>query len=146
VYAKGEVLFRQGDPGRNCYIVAKGLLRGDIITEENGKKYSNEFEVGPGGLFGEMSLFTGMPRTATGVVAEEAVLLKIEAGDFGPVLAKNPGLAEVIADLVSARNELNKGFLLKIKELSEKDIHAGTNRKSILEYLKKFVGFGKSGS
>ena len=146
VYAKGEVLCRQGDPGRNCYIVAKGLLRGDIITEENGKKYSNEFEVGPGGIFGEMSLFTGMPRTATGVVAEEAILLKIEAGDFGPVLAKNPGLAEVIADLVSARNELNKGFLLKIKELSEKDIHAGTNRKSILEYLKKFVGFGKSGN
>jgi small-conductance mechanosensitive channel/CRP-like cAMP-binding protein len=146
VYAKGEVLCRQGDPGRNCYIVAKGLLRGDIITEENGKKYSNEFEVGPGGIFGEMSLFTGMPRTATGIVAEEAVLLKIEAGDFGPVLAKNPGLAEVIADLVSSRNEQNKGFLLKIKELSEKDIHAGTNRKSILEYLKKFVGFGKSGN
>ena len=146
IYAKGEVLCRQGDKGRSCYIVAKGLLRGDIITEENAKKYSNEFEVGPGAIFGEMSLFTGMPRTATGVVAEEAVLLKIQADDFGPVLAKNPDLAEVIADLVSTRNEQNKGFLLKIKELSEKDIHAGTNKKSILEYLKKFVGFGKSGN
>ncbi|MGD0782826.1 MAG: mechanosensitive ion channel family protein, partial [Candidatus Aminicenantales bacterium] len=140
VYAKGEVLCRQGDKGRSCYIVAKGLIRGDIITEENGKKYSTEFEVGPGGIFGEMSLFTGMPRTATGVVVEEAVLLKVQADDFGPVLAKNPDLAEVIADLVSARNEQNKEFLLKIKELSEKDIHAGTNKKSILEYLKKFVG------
>jgi small-conductance mechanosensitive channel/CRP-like cAMP-binding protein len=143
-YAKGEVLCRQGDKGRSCYIVAKGLIRGDIITEETGKKYSTEFEVGPGGIFGEMSLFTGMPRTATGVVAEEAVLLKIQADDFGPVLAKNPGLAEVIADLVSARNEQNKEFLLKIKELSEKDIHAGTNKKSILEYLKKFVGLKSS--
>ena len=87
-----------------------------------------------------MSLFTGMPRTATGTIEEEAVLLKIRAEDFGPVLAKNPDLAEVIADLVSARNEQNREFLLKIKELSEKDIHAGTNKKSILEYLKKFVG------
>jgi small-conductance mechanosensitive channel/CRP-like cAMP-binding protein len=146
VYAKGEVLCRQGDKGRSCYIVAKGLLRGDIITEENGKKYSNEFEIGPGGIFGEMSLFTGMPRTATGTVVEEAVLLKIQADDFGPVLAKNPDLAEVIAELVSTRNEQNKGFLLKIKELSEKDIHAGTNKKSILEYLKKFIGLGKSGT
>lgn len=144
VYAKGEVLCRQGDKGRSCYIVAKGLIRGDIITEENGKKYSTEFEVGPGAIFGEMSLFTGMPRTATGVVAEEAVLLKIQADDFGPVLAKNSDLAEVIADLVSTRNEQNKEFLHKIKELSEKDIHAGTNKKSILEYLKKFVGIKSS--
>jgi small-conductance mechanosensitive channel/CRP-like cAMP-binding protein len=140
VYAKGEVLCRQGDKGRSCYIVAKGKIRGTIITEENEKKYSTEFEVGPGGIFGEMSLFSGMPRTATGTVIEEAVLLKVKADDFGPVLAKNPDLAEVIAELVSTRNEQNREFLLKIKELSEKDIHAGTNKKSILEYLKKFVG------
>ena len=140
VYAKGEVLCRQGDPGRSCYIIARGRIRGQIISEENGKRYSSEFEVGPGGIFGEMSLFTGMPRTATGVVAEEAVLLKIHGQDFGPVLGKNPGLAEVIADLVSARNEQNKDALLKIKELSEKDVHAGTNKRSILEYLKKLVG------
>ncbi len=143
VYAKGEVLFRQGDKGRSAYVIVRGRIRGEIVTQEAGKAYTSAFSVGSGGLFGEMSLFTGMPRTATGIIEEEAVLLKIRAEDFGPVLAKNPDLAEVIADLVSARNQLNRESLLKIKDLSEKDIQAGTSKRSILDYLKRFVGIRK---
>ncbi|MDD8027349.1 MAG: mechanosensitive ion channel family protein [Acidobacteriota bacterium] len=141
VYAKGEVLFRQGDKGRSAYVVLRGRIRGEIVTQEAGKAYTSSFRVGPGGLFGEMSLFTGMPRTATGVIEDEAILLKIRADDFRPVLAKNPDLAEVIAELVSARNQQNRETLLKIKELSEKDVQAGTNKRTILAYLKRFVGF-----
>jgi small-conductance mechanosensitive channel/CRP-like cAMP-binding protein len=140
VYARGEVLFRQGDKGRSAYVIVRGRIRGEIVTQDEGRSYTSSFSVGPGGLFGEMSLFTGMPRTATGVIEEEAVLLKIRAEDFGPVLAKNPDLAEVIADLVSARNEQNRASLLKIKDLSEKDVQAGTSKRRILDYLKRFIG------
>ena len=140
VYAKGEVLFRQGDKGRSAYVVVRGRIRGEIVTQEAGRAYTSAFSIGPGGLFGEMSLFTGMPRTATGIVEEEAVLLKIRSEQFGPVLAKNPDLAEVIAELVSGRNQQNRETLLKIKELSEKDVQAGTNKRTILDYLKRFVG------
>ncbi len=143
VYAKGEVLCRQGDKGRSAYIVARGRIRGEIIAEEYDKKFSTTFDVGPGEIFGEMSLFTGMPRTASGTITEEADLLKIKAEDFAVVLAKNPDLAEVMAELIAARNEQNKAFLVKIKELSAKDIEAGTNKKSILDYLRRFVGLKK---
>jgi small-conductance mechanosensitive channel/CRP-like cAMP-binding protein len=138
-YTKGEVLFRQGDKGTSSYVVAKGKVRGEIVYEEGGKKFLSEFTVGPGGIFGEMSLFTGMPRTATGVVDEESELLEIRAEDFAVLLEQIPPLAEVIAETVSARNEQNLEFLRKIKELSEKDIQAGTNKKSILEHLRSFV-------
>lgn len=141
VYAKGEVLFRQGDKGRSAYVVVRGRIRGEIVTQEAGRAYTSTFQIGPGGLFGEMSLFTGMPRTASGIVEEEAVLLKIRSEQFGPVLAKNPDLAEVIAELVSGRNQQNRATLLKIKELSEKDVQAGTNKHTILDYLRRFVGF-----
>jgi small-conductance mechanosensitive channel/CRP-like cAMP-binding protein len=138
-YTKGEVLFRQGDKGTSSYVIAKGKVRGEIVYEENGKKFLSEFAVGPGGIFGEMSLFTGMPRTATGIVDEESELLEIEAEDFAVLLDQIPALAEVIAETVSSRNEQNLEFLRKIKELSEKDIQAGTNKKSILEHLRSFV-------
>jgi small-conductance mechanosensitive channel/CRP-like cAMP-binding protein len=138
-YTKGEILFRQGDKGTSSYVVAKGKVRGEIVYEEGGKKFLSEFTVGPGGIFGEMSLFTGMPRTATGIVEEESELLEIEAEDFAVLLDQIPALAEVIAETVSARNERNLEFLRKIKELSEKDIQAGTNKKSILEHLRSFV-------
>jgi small-conductance mechanosensitive channel/CRP-like cAMP-binding protein len=138
-YTGGEVLFRQGEKGDSCFIVAKGMIRGEVIYEEEGKRYTSEFKIGPGGIFGEMSLFTGLPRTATGAVEEEAELLEITAEDFAGMLARNPKLAEVIADIVSARNRQNAEFLRKIKELSEKDIETGTNPHSILDRLKKLV-------
>jgi CRP-like cAMP-binding protein len=138
-YTRGEVLFRQGEKGESCFLVAEGGLKGEIIYEEKGKRFTSEFRVGPGGIFGEMSLFTGLPRTATGVIEEETELLEITAENFALLLSRNPQLAEVMAELVSSRNQKNAEFLGKIKELSAKDIEASTNRHSILERLKKLV-------
>jgi small-conductance mechanosensitive channel/CRP-like cAMP-binding protein len=138
-YAPGEVLFRQGDHGETCYVVARGSLRGEIVYEENGKKFSSEFKVGPGGIFGEMSLFTGMPRTATGIILEESELLEIKADAFGTLLARDPNLAELVAEIVTARNQKNQEFLSKIKELSEKDLKNSTSKKPILDRLRSFV-------
>jgi len=115
------------------------LIRGEVVYEEKGKKFSSEFKVGPGGIFGEMSLFTGMPRTATGVILEESELLEIRADAFGVLLARNPNLAELIAEIVAARNQKNQEFLSKIKELSEKHLTDSTSKKSILERLRSFV-------
>jgi small-conductance mechanosensitive channel/CRP-like cAMP-binding protein len=144
-YTKGEVVFRQGEKGDSCHIVASGLVRGEVIYEENGKKYTSEFKTGPGGLFGEMSLFTGLPRTATGVVEEDAELLEIRAEDFAQLLARNPKVAEAVADLVSERNRKNAEFLRKIKELSLKDVEDSGNKSWILARLKRLVSlFHKS--
>ena len=138
-FGAGEVLFRQGDPGEVCYLVAAGRVKGEIAYEENGKAYTTEFTVGPGGLVGEMSLFTGMPRTATVVVAEEAELLETRAGAFAALLVRNPQLADAVAEVVSGRNRANLEMLRKVKDLAARDIEAGTDKKSVLEYLKKLV-------
>jgi small-conductance mechanosensitive channel len=138
-FTKGEVLFRQGDPGSSCFVVARGKIKGEIVYEENGKRFAKEFEIGPGGLFGEMSLFTGMPRTAIGIIAEESELLEIQAEDFRSLLVRNPEAAEAIADIVSARNAQNKEFLLKIKDLSAQQVEDSSNRHTVLAYLKRFV-------
>jgi CRP-like cAMP-binding protein len=138
-YAPGECIFKQGEGGETCFVLAKGKIKGEREYEEKGKKYKTEFTVEPGGIFGEMSLFTGMPRTATGIIAEESELLEIGIKGFSRLLEKNPELADVIADLVSKRNKKNQEFLEKIKELSAKDIEISTNKDSILDRLKKFI-------
>ncbi len=138
-FAAQEVLFRQGERGENCYLVASGKVRGEIIYEENGRKYTTDFEIGPGGIVGEMSLFTGIPRTATIVVLDDAELLEVGAEAFAGLLGRNPALAETVAEIVSGRNKTNLEMLRKIKELSAKDLEGSTNKKSILAYLKKLV-------
>ncbi len=138
-FTAGEYVSRQGEKGESCYILASGRIKGEIEYEEKGKKYTSEFVVEPGGLFGEMSLFTGMPRTATGWVEVESELLEIDTEDFSRLLQKNPKLADIMADLVSKRNKKNQEFLKKIKELSAQDIKISTSKKSILSRLKNLI-------
>jgi len=138
-YSAGENLFRQGDEGEICYIVASGRIKGIIDYVENKKSYKKEFFVEPGGLFGEMSLFTGMPRIASGYIEEESELLEITALDFGQLLAKNPSLADLVAEIVSTRNTKNQDFFKQIKELSAKDIKESCNKISILKRLKTLM-------
>jgi small-conductance mechanosensitive channel/CRP-like cAMP-binding protein len=143
VFTPEETLFRQGEKGEACYVVARGKVKGRITTEEDGKSFSSEFHTGPGGIVGEMSLFTGMPRTATVSVDEESELLEIDAAAFVELLARNPGLADAVAEIVSQRNRNNLESLRKIKELSAVDLEAGSNKKTVLEYLRKLVGLFK---
>jgi small-conductance mechanosensitive channel/CRP-like cAMP-binding protein len=138
-YTSGEHIFKQGQGGESCFILASGKIKGEIAYEEKGKKFKSEFFVEPGGIFGEMSLFTGMPRTATGVVEIDSELLEIDTAGFSRLLESNPELADLIADLVSRRNKKNQAFLKKIKELSAQDIEVSTNKHSILERLKNFI-------
>jgi len=138
-FAPGEVVFKQGEGGESCFVVASGRVGGKISYREKGKAYTSEFEVEPGGLFGEMSLFTGMPRTATCIVLEEAELLEIKAEDFAWLLDKNPQLGEALAEIVSKRNKENQAFLEKLKELSKKDIEQSTNKRSILARLTSLI-------
>ncbi|MBM3293840.1 MAG: mechanosensitive ion channel [Candidatus Aminicenantes bacterium] len=138
-YTKGEILCRQGDKGTSCFLVVRGLIHGQIGYEENGRRFQTEFDIGPGGLFGEMSLFNGLPRTATGRVAEDSELIEILAQDFGRLLAGNPDMTETIAEMISARNAQNKEFLLKIKELSAKEVEDSADKHRVLAYLRKFV-------
>jgi CRP-like cAMP-binding protein len=143
VFTPGETLFWQGEKGEACYVVARGKIKGLITTEEAGKSFHSEFHTGAGGIVGEMSLFTGMPRTATVTVEEESEFLEIGAAAFVELLSRNPGLADVVAEIVSLRNRNNLESLRKIKELSAVDLEAGSNKKTVLEYLRKLVGLFK---
>jgi len=138
-FAAGEVVFRQGERGESCFIVISGRLRGEIRYQENGEEHVSNFGVEPFGLFGEMSLLTGMPRTATGIVEEASALIEIRAEDFARLMERHPKVAERIAAMMSERNRENRAFLEKIRDVSPRDIEAGTSKRSILDRLKSLL-------
>lgn len=144
-YSQGEILFRQGEKGDFCFLVAKGKLRGEILCEEKEKQYISEFEVNEGEIVGEMSLFTGLPRTATVFVAEEAELIKITATDFARLLEKHPNLSGVIAEIVSERARKIQDFLRKVQYLSNQEIEMSCSSSSIIERFRKLISFVKEG-
>jgi CRP-like cAMP-binding protein len=81
--SKGEVIFRQGDPGNEMFVVAQGRVRLTIGTEGYEKEVG---VVGPGEFFGELSLLRDTPRTATAEALEDATLLAIGRDVFAMMM------------------------------------------------------------
>lgn len=101
-FAAGERVVRQGTPGRSCYVVDAGRL--GVLLEERGTVRSVA-TLGPGDLFGEMSLLTGEERSATVRTLSDARLVEVEASALREALEMAPDLATHLAEGVTRRRE-----------------------------------------
>ncbi|OLD38154.1 MAG: hypothetical protein AUI57_08100 [Candidatus Rokubacteria bacterium 13_1_40CM_2_68_8] len=73
---KRQVLFREGDPGDEMFIVRRGTIL--ISKAVTGKVEQVLVRVEPADFFGEMSLFDGSPRSATAQAETDVALLILE--------------------------------------------------------------------
>jgi CRP/FNR family cyclic AMP-dependent transcriptional regulator len=92
----GTVLCRQGEVGRECYIVIEGeatVTIGDADIDT----------VGPGGFFGEMALLDGGPRVATVTAASAMRLLVLSRPEFTQLLYDVPSVSAKLLAGVGAR-------------------------------------------
>jgi CRP-like cAMP-binding protein len=60
-------------------------------------------ELGPGEVFGEMTLFQGAPRSATVRALEDSRLLRVDRAGVRELLERDPDLLERFAQLVNSR-------------------------------------------
>jgi CRP-like cAMP-binding protein len=91
----GEILFKAGDPGDALYIVASGTV--EVLNGYSPDDHDPPLAVlGQGHAFGEMSLLSGGPRTATARAAEDTELLVIGKADFARLVAGDRQLAETV--------------------------------------------------
>ena len=91
VFGDGEVVVRQGEPGHSMYVVCSGQV---AVVLEPGRQVVATIE--QGGYFGEMSLLTGDPRSATVIARGDAVVLEIDAELFRKLAAESPQAVEQI--------------------------------------------------
>jgi CRP-like cAMP-binding protein/small-conductance mechanosensitive channel len=109
LYGKGERLFRQGDPGDSLYIVKSGRIEIAMEVEQGSAVARRELApVGPGGFFGEKSLLTGEPRSATATAAEESELIVIGHRAVQEVLLADPTTAERLSEIVAGREQADR--------------------------------------
>jgi CRP-like cAMP-binding protein len=73
------------------------------VESEPGTSEKRVGTIQPGGFFGEMSLMTGEPRSATVVAATDAFVYEVTKEDMGALLANRPEVAEVISLAIARR-------------------------------------------
>ena len=106
--APGEGVIREGDPGNSLFAVHRGTLQ-VVRAEERLEPYTGLFwkplaELGPGQWFGEASLLTGAPRSATVVALTEAEIIILPKEGFEASLKREPEVLERLVDLMERRD------------------------------------------
>ncbi|WP_437691712.1 MFS transporter [Sorangium sp. So ce176] len=93
---RGDVIFRQGEPGGALY----SIISGEVRLTLDGREIAR---LGPHDVFGEMSLFDSEPRASTAVVTEDAELLRVSAEDFHEAVRETTEIADAVIRVLNRR-------------------------------------------
>lgn len=99
-FAKGELITRQGAAAHWLYCVLRGEVGVRVETEGLEREVAR---LGPGEVFGEMSLLTGEPRAASAVALTDVECWRLDKDAFEEVLRNKPEFAGPIAQLLAER-------------------------------------------
>ena len=89
----------------------------------------------PGGIFGEMSLLTGDPRTATVAAARDTVVFEIDADALRDVVLSQPDAIDAISRLVVAR----RAGLDAAQAAARDDAHLTAQSASLIDRMRRFL-------
>lgn len=101
VVERGEVLFRQGDPGDSLFLVKSGRLR--VIHDLGLPSERFVGEVGPGEPVGELALLWASTRSATVVAVRFTALARISKAAFEQLTRQYPAEAMELMRVVAWR-------------------------------------------
>lgn len=103
----GKFLFRRGDRGDALYIVETGLL--DAVIDEGTSSERSLQTFFPGDFFGEMSLLTRQPRSASIRALLDSRLIRLSEEQFSGLLEERPAIAvhlsRVLSNYLSRTNQ-----------------------------------------
>ena len=98
---KGDVLFAEGEPGDRMYVILEGKVK---LGQTSGDGRESLLAVlGPGEMFGELSLFDPGARTSTATALTDAVVLGLGHPQLRPWLAGRPEVAEALLQALARR-------------------------------------------
>ncbi|SRR5581483_1201226 len=101
-FDEGAVIISEGEPGSAMYVIVSGEVK--VYTRGTGNSGSVYLaKLGEGDFFGEVSVLTGKPRTATITASRSTELLRLDKEKLDGALAKHPGIRRVLDDFYKKR-------------------------------------------
>ncbi len=99
--SRAEVLFHEGDRGDRLYVIVDGKVK---LGRASGDGRENLLAVlGPGEMFGELSLFDPGPRNATATAVADTALIGLGNEDLTEWLSGRPDVARQLLRALARR-------------------------------------------
>ncbi len=91
-FGPGEVIFETGDSPDGLYIICSGRVRIFLRLENHRERELSVW--GPGDYFGEVSLMSGNPRTASAQSLEQTTLIMLDRKNFDRITSDHPDFSK----------------------------------------------------
>jgi hypothetical protein len=99
-FERGKVILREGEPGNSLYMLTSGAVK--AFVKRDGKQVPIA-ELEEGAFFGEGSILTGKPRTATIVATERSELLELDRPTLDSITQTHPHVWDVLQEFANQR-------------------------------------------
>jgi CRP-like cAMP-binding protein len=99
-YRKDTMLFAEGEPGDELFIIQKGSIK---ITKIVDHKEVLLAMLNPGDILGEMAVLEGKPRAASAVAYEDCDVMVVNKANFELMIKNQPQLIAKITTLLADR-------------------------------------------
>jgi len=97
-YQKNAMLFAEGEPGEELFVIQKGSVKIAKIADNNESILAI---LKAGDIFGEMALLEDKPRMASAVAYEDSNVMAINKANFDQLFFSQPQLAEKITTILA---------------------------------------------
>lgn len=101
-FERGDVILREGQPGASLYMLTSGRVRAFKKDAASGKQ-NPIGDLQEGAFFGEMSILTGRPRTASVVALSRCELLELDRPTLDEITKSHPHVWDVLREFASQR-------------------------------------------
>jgi small-conductance mechanosensitive channel/CRP-like cAMP-binding protein len=131
LYAAGETIVRQDEAGRSMFVVCDGQV--EVVLEPSGRRAAT---IDAPGVFGEMSLLTGAPRSATVRALADTLVMEIGADEFRRFVLERPAVLARISEAAMLRRQ----SLERSREDDAWSEVPGETPASFLQRVRRFLG------
>jgi CRP/FNR family cyclic AMP-dependent transcriptional regulator len=129
-YEPGQVIFREGEPGGEMFIIIQGEVEIRKRTSMDTARTLITFK--PGDIFGEMAIIENKPRSAMAVATKASRMLALNEAMFMAMIERNPDFAKKMIQVLSERLRKSNAIIQNLTI---------TNRQNqILAGLRQYAG------